>query len=124
MAEPAARTASASNPESGEHPIARDRRSASRVTTELTVLVEAYGQNIVGIATDLGLGGTFVCSIETLPYGTDVDVRFGGPEVGLELCIPGTVRWTTELGFGVQFGALGARETRALILFCTAARTL
>ncbi len=58
----------------------------------------------------------FVSSTETLPYGAEVDVRFGRLSLGIELNLPATVRWATPLGFGLQFGRLGARETRALLL--------
>ena len=58
----------------------------------------------------------FVNSGETLPYGTRVNVRLERLDVGVELCLPGIVRWVTELGFGVQFRSLGARETHALVL--------
>jgi hypothetical protein len=93
------------------------------VTTSLPVLVEMSGQEIVGIATDLGLGGMFVRSTETVAYGAEMNVRLELPDVNLKLRLPGIVRWVTELGFGVQFGVFGARETHALVQFVSSART-
>jgi|RhiMethySRZTD1v2_1073278.scaffolds.fasta_scaffold89462_4 PilZ domain-containing protein len=91
------------------------------MASSLAVRVRAGRHSIVGIATDLGPGGMFVSATETLPYATEVDVRFGRTDLGIELNLPATVRWTTPLGFGLQFGRLGARETRALLLLLASA---
>jgi type IV pilus assembly protein PilZ len=41
-------------------------------------------------------------------------VRFTLPGQSKPLLVPGTVRWTSKSGMGVQFGPLGARETHAI----------
>jgi hypothetical protein len=87
------------------------------------VVVETTGEDLVGIATDLWLGGMFVSSTDTLAYGTRVNVRLERPDVGQEMCLPGIVRWLTELGFGVQFGALRARDTHELAWLLASLRT-
>jgi hypothetical protein len=107
---------------SREHVIAHDRRRSSRVPISLGVSLEAGRQRLVGIATDVGLGGMFVSSAESLAYGTRVNVRLDLGDVGVEVRVTGVVRWVTALGFGVQFGALGVHETRALVRVLASAR--
>ena len=81
--------------------------------------VEGPAAKIAAEATDLGLGGMFVKASETLPYATEVSILFSRSEIGIELRLPAVVRWVTPQGFGLQFGRLGARETRALVLLLT-----
>jgi type IV pilus assembly protein PilZ len=66
------------------------------------------------MAKDISIGGVFVESTEVLPFGAEVTIvaRFPGSKADLRL--PGIVRWAKPAGFGVQFGALGARETHAI----------
>jgi hypothetical protein len=107
-------------PSSGEHRIgARMPCRGARSVSSLGVLIEAPGLDILGIATNIGVGGMFVRTNETLPYATEVDVRFGRFDVGIDLHLRAIVRWVTPFGFGLQFGPLGASETRALVLLLT-----
>jgi type IV pilus assembly protein PilZ len=69
---------------------------------------------VQGTARDIGIGGVFIESSETLPFGTEVIVVGRLPGTGIELRLPGVVRWAKPDGFGVQFGLLGARETHAI----------
>jgi hypothetical protein len=121
MAHPARKSANQSPyPSSGQHRIAaRDRRQAVRRAISLTVRVEGPGAEIAAEAIDLGLGGMFVKASETFPYAAEVSILFDRSEIGIELRLPAIVRWVTAHGFGMQFGRLGARETRALVLLLT-----
>src|SRR5687767_1620819 len=97
---------------SGQHRIDREeRRRIARIPTSLAVLVESETGETVGIATDLGIGGMFVSAADAPAYGTIVHVHIAPPDVPSEVRLRGVVRWVTELGFGIQFDALGARET-------------
>ena len=95
---------------------ASEKRVHPRASIELVVSCERRGgPAIAGTARDIGLGGIFVESSESLAFGTEVTIvtRFGAsPEVRL----PGVVRWAKPGGFGVQFGLLGARETHLISL--------
>jgi hypothetical protein len=87
-------------------------REHHRIVAELSVFVELEGADAVpGLARDLSLGGAFIESSLVPPFGTIVTLRLTGPE----LRFPGVVRWTSERGFGLQFGLLGARETHGLV---------
>lgn len=100
---------------SGQHRIYCDeRRRIARIPTSLAVLVESETGETVGMATDLGIGGVFVSAADSPAYGTVVHVHIAPPDVPSEVRLQGVVRWITELGFGIQFDALGARETHTL----------
>lgn len=62
--------------------------------------------------TDLGIGGLFAECAECPPFNTSVMVVLDGADGPLRL--PGIVRWTNEVGMGLQLGLLGARETHAI----------
>jgi hypothetical protein len=47
------------------------------------------------------------------PLAAGVRVRL--PSSAQTMILPGIVRWTTHDGMGIQFGALGARETYAVM---------
>jgi len=92
-----------------------DKRVHPRVVVNTPVSCEVKnGAAFEGLAKDISIGGTFVETSEVVPFGTEVTIvgRFAGTKGDLRL--PGTVRWAKPDGFGVQFGALGARETHAI----------
>jgi type IV pilus assembly protein PilZ len=60
----------------------------------------------------MSLGGTFIESAESPPFGTELSI--GVKISGVDLKLAGTVRWAKPGGFGVQFGLLGARETHTI----------
>jgi hypothetical protein len=105
------------HPPSGEHRIDIDeQRRIARLANSFPVLVQAPGFEIVGFAIDVGVRGLFVEADETLPHGTDVSVLLARLDGDIELRLPATVRRVDEHGFGLEFAALGAGETRALML--------
>jgi type IV pilus assembly protein PilZ len=71
-------------------------------------------QKLPGVALDISLGGMFVETSCPAAFGAAVWTGFTLPGHGEPLLVPGTVRWTSSRGMGVQFGLLGARETRAI----------
>ncbi len=92
----------------------RDKRQYLRA--EFTVPIhlstegepEFYAQSI-----DISLGGMFIGGPSPVPVGAEVSVRLVLPPLG-ELKLPAFVRWSSERGFGLQFGLLGAKETHAI----------
>jgi hypothetical protein len=61
---------------------------------------------------DVSLGGMFIETSPSLPYGAKLRVYLQMP--GLDAGIECVVRWAKPGGMGVQFGVMGARETHAL----------
>lgn len=91
----------------------QDKRTHPRVQVSLDVSCEwKDGPPVAGTSRDVSMGGMFIESAGSLPFGTEVSiaVRMSGFDVRL----PATVRWAKPGGFGVQFGLLGAKETVAL----------
>lgn len=92
-----------------------DKRVHPRVVVNTPVSCEVRaGAAFMGLAKDISIGGMFVETPEVVPFGTEITIvgRFAGTKADLRL--PGIVRWAKPDGFGVQFGALGARETHAI----------
>jgi type IV pilus assembly protein PilZ len=65
------------------------------------------------IAKNLSIGGAFIQTDDPAPFGAAITVVIRLPGLGTA-SIPSTVRWCKESGMGVQFGAMGARETHGL----------
>jgi hypothetical protein len=102
---------------SGRHPIgAHDRRRVTRVHVDLPVLVRLESGAFEGRAADLGIMGMFIHAAEPPAYGSNVTVEFESPLGRHKLRLSAVVRWSTETGFGIQFGALGALETHEITL--------
>lgn len=55
-----------------------------------------------------------------LPFGAEVRLVFELPDIEGEAIISAIVRWTKPGGMGVQFGAMGARETHGLVTLLAA----
>lgn len=92
-----------------------DKRVHPRVVVNTPVSCEVKnGAAFAGVARDISIGGTFVEATEVVPFGTEVTIVARFPGTKADFRLPGTVRWVKPDGFGVQFGALGARETHAI----------
>jgi type IV pilus assembly protein PilZ len=90
-----------------------EKRAHPRVPIDVTVRCEINdGPALTGVAKDISLGGMFIESSETPPFGSQVTIVGRFPSG--ELRLPGAVRWNKPGGFGVQFGLLGAKETHAI----------
>jgi hypothetical protein len=80
------------------------------------VVIEAEGHQsaLHATAINLGLGGVFVQSHVVPNYGAEVVVVIQLPMLKEAARLRGVVRWSSALGFGVQFSSLSARETHAI----------
>jgi hypothetical protein len=67
-----------------------------------------------GFAIDISIGGAFVETVFPAATGSDVVMRLWPSGWEEELILPGFVRWTGAQGMGVEFAAVGPRETRAI----------
>jgi type IV pilus assembly protein PilZ len=92
-----------------------DKRVHPRVSLDIEVsCVRRDTAPFIGMAKDISIGGMFIESPEILPFGTEITIVGLLPGTKGELRLPGIVRWAKPMGFGVQFGSLGARETHAI----------
>ena len=92
------------------------RRHNRQAISETVVYRDTLGNTYEGKARDISLGGMFIETDKTLPFGTPLEVRLtvtGGSEQQT-LVLPGVSRWSSPTGMGVQFGLYGAKETHAL----------
>ena len=63
---------------------------------------------------DVSVGGMFLESSQSPPFGTELTIVGTLPGAKKDLRLPAVVRWVKPGGFGVQFGLLGALETHVL----------
>jgi type IV pilus assembly protein PilZ len=92
-----------------------DKRSHPRATLDTAVTCElSDGSEFTGRSKDISIGGMFVITSASVPFGADVKVRIRLPRARQEFVLPGVVRWVNPDGLGIQFGLLGARETHAI----------
>ena len=89
-------------------------RSQARVKMEAAVDLESESNFFTGFSRDISEGGLFVATVDLLPIGSEIDLRFTLPS-GQAVDVQGVVRWRRELndrqpeifpGMGVQFRAL------------------
>jgi hypothetical protein len=74
----------------------------------------AGAARVGGTCRDLSVGGMHIQTEIPAPFGADVTVYAEFPGTRGTLALPGVVRWAKGGEIGVQFGALGARETYAI----------
>ncbi len=65
-------------------------------------------------ASNISLGGLFVHTAQSIPYGAQGAVLLHLPKLLETVEIAVTVRWVTPEGVGLQFGSLRAREVWGL----------
>lgn len=90
------------------------RQHPRKVIETLVTFQIADGARIEARCHDVSLGGMFVDTPAPLPYGARVRLFLRLPGLRDEAVIDAVVRWSKPTGMGVQFGAMGARETHAL----------
>ena len=94
-----------------------DKRVHPRVNVDTEVSCQRRdAAPFTGMAKDISIGGMFIESTEVLPFATELTIVARLPGTKAELRLPAIVRWAKPMGFGVQFGSLGARETHAISL--------
>ena len=92
-----------------------EKRGHPRAVVEADFVCKRQdGTSFRARAKDLSIGGMFVLSEEVVTFGEELSILLTPVGTGKSLTLPAVVRWTQELGFGVQFGLLGARETHAI----------
>ncbi len=93
------------------------RRHNRQAISETVTFRDTLGNSYEGKARDISLGGMFIETPNTLPFGSPLEVRLtvtGGGEEQQTLVLPGVSRWSGNNGMGVQFGLYGAKETHIL----------
>jgi Tfp pilus assembly protein PilZ len=78
-------------------------------------VLKGSAERTAGQCADLSLGGMYVQTPRTLPFGSEVVVHVKFPGQKVAVVLPAVVRWTRPgEGMGLQFGLMGARETHAI----------
>lgn len=72
------------------------------------------GPRVEAVCYDISLGGVFIETQTPGSFNAELLVFLRLPGVKNEVVVKSKVRWTERTGMGVQFGAMGARETFAL----------
>lgn len=136
VAPPAAAPAAAAGPKTATgqktapgKPVARPpaapNRERRRVRMEASVDLESETNFFTGFSTDISEGGLFVATVDLLPIGSEIDLRFTLPS-GKSVDVHGVVRWRREVndrqpeifpGLGVQFRTLEPAAASAIQQF-------
>lgn len=93
------------------------RRVHERFACDLPVFLSFDGQEHEVRAVNISLGGVYVLTELSIPYGTELSVRLRVPALKEDAHIAATARWAREDGIGLQFGSLRAMEVWALNQF-------
>jgi hypothetical protein len=93
-----------------------EKRGTRRIHVSLPVLCEpSHGEPFGGTIVDIGLGGSCIECTEVPGFGTELCIVTLLPGAADVSRLPATVRWARDGTFGVQFGLLGARDTRLIV---------
>jgi uncharacterized protein (TIGR02266 family) len=100
-----------------------ERRNEHRVPFETDVTLDAAGQLLTGLSSDVSICGMFVATFRPLPVGTQLSLRFRLPS-GFVTAV-GEVRWTRRArpgivaGMGIEFLRVDDEaDQQALTRFC------
>ena len=96
---------------------ADNRRTSTRYPVEIDATFRVGEQTHEVQLLNLSIGGAFIGGLDRMDMGTQVHVSFRIPTHDEPLEVAATTRWCTELGVGVQFGSLRAREVWSLNKF-------
>ena len=97
--------------------MSEQRRSQTRHDVSLSAVVKIDGADTADVATtiaNLSLGGCFVSYEQRLPINQRMVLEFRVPTHEQPIAVGGTVRWSSEMGSGVQFDGLRAAEVWSL----------
>jgi Tfp pilus assembly protein PilZ len=72
------------------------------------------GRDVSAVTKNLSLGGMYILTDESIPFGAEVTLRFHLPALKEATECAATVRWVKADGVGVQFGSLRALEVWGL----------
>ena len=90
------------------------KRQFDRFVVALKVTYTRDGERVEALSRDVSLGGMFIETELSLPYGTKFELAVTLPALAQPALIDATVRWVGPTGMGVQWGALHAKETWAI----------
>ncbi len=94
------------------------RRVHERYDCDIPLHVQREGEEeFTGEVVNISLGGIYCLTDVTIPYGTEVKLRFRVPALKEDAIVAATVRWAKPDGVGFQFGSLRAIEVWALNQF-------
>ena len=99
------------------------RRIDPRYDRKLTVEVTCGREEQTAISRNVSLGGMFLEGRKALPIGASVSLRFHVPTQAEAVEVTGDVRWViatpdvSEVGIGIRFQGLRARDVWALNRF-------
>lgn len=100
-----------------------EHRKHERQRVDLPIAFDGVGRpRTEALCRDLSLGGMFIETTTAVPFGEPIRLYVSLPGMPSESRIAAVVRWTKPEGLGVQFGAMGARETYALTELLAAKR--
>jgi type IV pilus assembly protein PilZ len=98
-------------------PNEKRRHPRKRVDLDLEFQVEGDDTRHLARGRDMSLGGMYFIVDPTPPFGASLHLFVDLPGVSDAIAIPATVRWMGPDGIGVQFGALGVRQTYEITEF-------
>jgi len=90
------------------------KRQFDRFVVALKVAYTRDGERVEARSRDVSLGGMFIETALSLPYGTNFELAVTLPALAEPALIEATVRWVGPTGMGVQWGMLHAKETWAI----------
>lgn len=105
--------------------VAPPKRQSARVRMQAAIDLHSDSNFFSGFSTNLGDGGIFVATVESVPHGTEVDLHFSLP-TGERIDVTGVVRWSREVndrapdifpGVGIQFVDLSPEAATAIHRF-------
>ena len=86
------------------------RRMHATRACVLPVELEHEGKCYEAESRNISLGGMYVCTRVSLPFGARLRLRFRLPDLDEDTVCEAVVRWQGEDGYGVQFGSLRALD--------------
>lgn len=89
-------------------------RQFERFVVALDVAFVVDGERVTAKSRDASLGGMFIETPRSLPYGTQFELEVKLPALAQPVKIDSTVRWSGPTGMGVQWGTLHTNATWAI----------
>lgn len=105
------------------------QRKSTRYAVDLDVEVVHEGQSFMGKAENMSIGGMFMYTHTSLPFGARLALKFAIPTLKEPIQVNGQIRWIDNIsspsneegekstGVGIQFDGLRAKHVWALNKF-------